>query len=158
MFWDVPVAVGVRPVRIWALALCAGRPPGCPAEASGVAGLRATVVVPPFRIPDERPEAVEEVVGVRAAVVVPFRTERPEGCLGTGRAVPVAPSRTLPGERPAAVEPDVVVCVRAAVVTPFRMPDERAEVVVGVRAAPAARKTDGRETGVCTGRAVRAAW
>ena len=67
VFWDVPVAVGVRPVRIWALALCAGRPPGCPAEASGVAGLRATVVVPPFRIPDERPEAVEEVVGVRGS-------------------------------------------------------------------------------------------
>ena len=128
------------------------RAPGCPAEAAVGVGLRTAVVVP-RRIPDARPETFEEVVGVRAEVVVPRRIpdERVALFAGVGRAIPVAPPRTVP--RPPEVDADV--WVRTAVVVPRAMPAERAE---GVGAAPAARTADGREAGVCTGRAVRAAW
>lgn len=155
--WDVPSAVGVRPpVRMRALELepvprAGVRPPGCPAEAAVVVGLRTAVVVP-RRIPDARPETFEEAVGVRAEVVVPRRIpdERVALFVGAGRAIPVAPPRTVP--RPPEAD---AVGVRAAVVVPRAMPAERAE---GVGAAPAARTADGREAGVCTGRAIRAAW
>lgn len=156
MVWDVPSVVGVRPpVRMRALELepvPRVRAPGCPAEAAVVVGLRTAVVVP-RRIPDARPETFEEVVGVRAEVVVPRRIpdERVALFAGVGRAIPVAPPRTVP--RPP--EADADVWVRTAVVVPRAMPAERAE---GVGAAPAARTADGREAGVCTGRAVRAAW
>ena len=147
VLWD-ELVVGVRPpVRMRAaepepVPRAGVRPPGCPAEAAAVVGLRTAVVVP-RKMPDGRPETVEEAVGVRAAVVVPRRMpeERVEACAGAGRAIPVAPPRTLPDERPAAVEPVVVVCARAAVVAPRTMPAERAE---GVGAAPAARTADGR--------------
>lgn len=128
VFWEEPVLwdelVGVRPpVRMRAaepepVPRAGVRPPGCPAEAAAVVGLRTAVVVP-RKMPEER-------------VVL---------LVGAGRAIPVAPPRTLPDERPAAVEPVVVVCARAAVVAPRTMPAERAE---GVGAAPAARTADGR--------------